>query len=73
VSWTEEIALALVLAALPALADAHVRTRDAVAAYVLGMLFLLPGLAFQGGVRLPVAVVGKLWVAGVFWLKASRR
>jgi hypothetical protein len=73
VSWTEEIALAVVLAALPALADAHVRTRAAVAAYVLVMLFLLPGLAFQGGVRLPVAVAGKLLLAGVFSVKANRR
>ena len=68
VSWTEELALGVALAALPALTEVHARTRAAVAAYVLVMLFLLPGLAFQGGVRLPVAVAGKLWLAGVFWI-----
>jgi hypothetical protein len=69
----EEIAQAVVQAALPAHAPPHVRTRAAVAAFVLVMLFLLPGLAFQGGVRLPVAVAGKLLVAGVFLFTASRR
>jgi hypothetical protein len=67
VSWTDELQLAIVLAAVPTLAATHPRARAAAMAFVLVMLFLLPGIPFQGGVRLPVAFVGKLLLAGWLW------
>jgi hypothetical protein len=50
------------------LAFAHANwARAAAMAFVLVMVFLLPGIPFQGGVRLPVAFAGKLVLAGWLW------
>jgi hypothetical protein len=71
VSWTDELQLAVVLAVVPTLTTAPARTRAAVMGFVLVLLFLLPGIPFQGGVRLPLVVFGKLLIAGWLWSRSA--
>jgi hypothetical protein len=68
VSWTEEMQLVVILAAVGTLDRRHASIRGAIIGFVLVMLFLLPGIPFRGGARLPVAVAGKGLIGVALWV-----
>ena len=73
VSWTEEIALVVVVAAVSMDERPPGWVRWPVVAFAMVMLFLLPGIPFRGGARLPAAVVGKTLVGGLLWSRQGQR